>query len=253
MRGIYMMKGRINMKNVMRRAAMPALFLLMTSFLPLYAVGAGPYGALAIDEADGTFYGWSHSYASQNEANAHALEECEKIGGECRVVLGFGGSSRCAAYRTVEGDVGTAYGWGRAASSEAADSIALSECRGRSQGDTCSRQVWACNASAANYSSAPAPRVEPESPPVNNETIKRKVIEYYNNQGEWAGQFEIAEVERLRLDDRGEAIIAHVRYRYRPVSGNSRQAGNDQRRFTLVRRGSSYIVTQMGDYMSASF
>jgi hypothetical protein len=246
------MMGYINVKSFDKVTAISALLFLMVSF-PQYADAAGPYGALAIDEADGTFYGWSHSYASQNEANAHALEECEKIGGECRVVLGFGGSSRCAAYRTVEGDVGTAYGWGRAASSEAADSIALSECRGRSQGEACSRQVWACNDSAANYSSAPAPRVEPDSSSVDTDMIKRKVTDYYNNQGEWAGQFEIAEVERLRLDGRGETIIAHVRYRYRPVSGNSRQAGNDQRRFTLVRRGGSYTVMQMGDYMSASF
>lgn len=250
-----MTTGLVDVKNVKGHALKSALFFLIANLFPLCAFASGLYGALAIDEADGTFYGWSHSYASQNEADAQALEECEKIGGECRVVLGFSGSSRCAAYRTVENDVGTAYGWGRAGSSEAADSIALSECRGRSQGKVCSRQVWACNSSTESSVSVSAPEAKIEAGPSSTDAsiVKRKVVEYYNNQGEWAGQFEIAEVERLRIDERGATIVAHVRYRYRPLSGNNRQSGHDQRRFTLVRNGSSYVVTQMGDYMSASF
>lgn len=85
---------------------------LIANVLPLCAFASGLYGGLAIVEEGGTFYGWSHSYASLNEVDAQALKECDKIGWECRVVLGFTGTSRCAAYRAVENDVGTAYGWG---------------------------------------------------------------------------------------------------------------------------------------------
>jgi WD40 repeat protein len=102
------------------------------------------YGALAIDRNNGFFYGWSYDYLSLAEAEKKAIEECNKKGGNCSVVLSFSGAG-CAAYRTVNGDKGTAYGWGLSKTKQEADEIAKKECIKRSKGLIPSNYVWACN------------------------------------------------------------------------------------------------------------
>lgn len=106
------------------------------------------YGALAIDRNNGFYYGFSHDYATIEEAEKRAIEECTRRGGNAYVALTWSGSG-CAVYRTIDGKVGTAYGWGLAATQAEADAIATRECLKRSNGAPASNFVWACNSSNA--------------------------------------------------------------------------------------------------------
>ena len=105
-------------------------------------------GALAIDRSNGFYYGFSFDYGTRSEAEARALAECEKKGGNCTIVLVFQGEA-CAAYRTVSTAEGTAYGWGIASTKEEADQIAYRECLRRSNGAIPQNFVWACNSKSA--------------------------------------------------------------------------------------------------------
>lgn len=107
------------------------------------------YGALAVDRRDGFFYGWANDHPTMEAAGDRALAECTKRGGRCHVVLVWSGRG-CGAYRTIESNVGTAYGWGVALTREEADSIAMAEATKRSGGRPASRFVWGCNAAEAD-------------------------------------------------------------------------------------------------------
>lgn len=102
------------------------------------------YGALAVDRNNGFYYGYAVDYNTLTEAKSRALKECKEKGGNCVVVKTWKGAS-CMAYRTIDGKVGTAYGWGIAKNKSEADRIALSECEKRSNGEPCSNFVWGCN------------------------------------------------------------------------------------------------------------
>lgn len=106
--------------------------------------GPAKYGALAIDRANGFYYGFSHDQATLAEAEQRALDETKKRGGKGSVVVTWAGVG-CTAYRTVAADVGTAYGWGIAATAPAADAIATREATARSNGKPVTNHVWACN------------------------------------------------------------------------------------------------------------
>ena len=105
---------------------------------------ASKFGALAIDRSNGFYYGWSYDYPTLAEAERKAIEECNKKGGDCTVVLSFSGTG-CAAYRTIDGNVGTAFGWGLAKTKEEADAIATREALKRSNGVHPTNFVWSCN------------------------------------------------------------------------------------------------------------
>ncbi|MEO8761181.1 MAG: FISUMP domain-containing protein [Bacteroidia bacterium] len=105
---------------------------------------ATKFGALAIDRSNGFYYGWTADSPSQLEAEKNAIEECKKLGGNCTIVLSFSGTG-CAAYRTIEGKAGTAFGWGLAKTKEEADVIATKECLKRSNGKKPTNFVWSCN------------------------------------------------------------------------------------------------------------
>lgn len=102
------------------------------------------FGALAVDRSNGFYYGWSFDNTTKAGAEKIAVDECNKRGGNCSVVLSFVGSG-CAAYRTINGKVGTAFGWGTAETKEKADAIATQECMKRSKGILPANSVWACN------------------------------------------------------------------------------------------------------------
>lgn len=117
-------------------------FLLATAF---NSIGQNTtYGALAIDKANGFSYGWANDYPTSAEAEQKALEECAYKGGNCTVVLSYSGTG-CAAYRTIDGNVGNAYGWGLGNTKEEADRIAIAECLKRSNGKQPTNFVWSCN------------------------------------------------------------------------------------------------------------
>ena len=79
------------------------------------------------------------------------------------------------------------------------------------------------------------------------------ISSFYNNQGEWAGVFRIARIDRVRLDKSGpDRFIAHVRYYYTAIPGNYKgrtDKGYDQRTFTLIRNGGGWRVINMGGYI----
>ena len=122
------------------------LFSIIILFVAhLIALGqTGKYGALAIDRSNGMYFGWAVDYNTQSEADARALKECRDRGGNCNIVKRFG-SGWCAVYRTIDGNVGTAYGWGVARTKNEADRIATNECNKRSNGVPCNNYVWGCN------------------------------------------------------------------------------------------------------------
>lgn len=107
------------------------------------------FGALAIDRNNGFFYGWAYDQNSLAEAEKRALQESNNRGGNGTVVLGWSGGG-CAAYRVIKGNVGTAYGWGLAATKAEADVIAIRECLNRSKGIPADNFVWACNSRDGN-------------------------------------------------------------------------------------------------------
>ena len=102
------------------------------------------FGALAVDRSNGFYFGWSYDFTTKAEAEKRAVDECTQKGGNCSVVLSFLGSG-CAAYRTINGKVGTAFGWGTSDTKEKADAIATQECMKRSKGTFPTNFVWACN------------------------------------------------------------------------------------------------------------
>ena len=106
------------------------------------------FGALAIDRSNGFYYGWSFDYATLAEAEQKAIQECKDKGGNCTVVLAYSGTG-CVAYRTVDGKVGTAFGWGLAKTKEEADAIASKECLKRSNGNNASNFVFSCSSANA--------------------------------------------------------------------------------------------------------
>lgn len=89
------------------------------------------------------------------------------------------------------------------------------------------------------------------------EELKRKVTDYYDQKGEWRGVFTMDSIEKIRIEN-GDGInmVAHVRYRYKPIQGNRKgrkDTGFDNRTFTINKSDSGYEVTKMGGYMSAKF
>lgn len=107
------------------------------------------FGALAVDRRNGYYYGWASDCLTLPEAEKKAIEECNKKGGKCTVVLSYSGSG-CAAYRSSAGkNVGIAFGWGIGKTKEEADAIAKKECSIRSYGMASPNFVWSCNTSDA--------------------------------------------------------------------------------------------------------
>lgn len=202
------------------------------------------HGALAIDRNNGFYYGWSYDYPTREAAQQRALSECRQRGGNCSVVMDIFGPARCGAYHTINGNVGTAYGWGRAGSRGEAEQIAAAECRERANGQSCSNTVWACNSESDKPSPAPA---------IDETAIRNAVRDYYDNTGEWAGQFRIDNILAMRIEGAPPTLTVHVQYRFAPLPGNSRSAGNDQRIFTVNVSNGRYRVVNMGAYMSGRF
>lgn len=126
------------------------LFIFAGVSLSAYA-NAEDFASLAIDKKDGSAYGWSHDQKSLTAAEQRALQECNKrsSNNQCSVVLAWSGEG-CGAYRTVEGRVGTAYGWGVASTKNTANEIANREALKRSNGVIAPNYVWACNTTDKN-------------------------------------------------------------------------------------------------------
>lgn len=110
--------------------------ILITS---LFGSNAFAAGALAIDNNQGSQYGFAYDYPNISQAEQRALSEC---GGGCQVVLQF--NSGCGAYASDQSRGSTAFGWGAESSGSAAQNRALSECKSRG-GSSCVVRSWGCN------------------------------------------------------------------------------------------------------------
>jgi uncharacterized protein (TIGR02145 family) len=111
------------------------------------AASPGKVGALAIDRQNGFAYGFAYDQATRAEAEARALEEVAKRGGNGTVVLVWSGEG-CGAYRTIDPKDGNAYGWGVAPTQAAAEAIADREVDKPANGKIATNRVWACNSKA---------------------------------------------------------------------------------------------------------
>jgi hypothetical protein len=102
------------------------------------------FGALSIDRTNGFYFGWASDCQTLAEAEKKAIDDCNKKGGKCTVVLSFSGTG-CAVYRFITGNVGMGYGWGIANTKEEADIKAIKECAERSYGLPAPNLVYKCN------------------------------------------------------------------------------------------------------------
>lgn len=129
------------MKNSFLKAV---VYCIATVTIQIGYAQTEKYAALAVDRSNGFYYGFAHDYDNRYDAEQRALSECKKRGGNCSIVLVYTGGG-CAVYRTVDGNVGTAYGWGVAKTKQEADAIAIGEAKKRSNGKMPTNHVWACN------------------------------------------------------------------------------------------------------------
>jgi hypothetical protein len=98
--------------------------------------------SLAIDRANGSRYGWAVDWPSWTEADRRALQECQRLGGNCQVVLRFKGG--CGAYAADQAKGSSVYGWGTAIRRQEAENRAWDEARQRGATNLVTR-VWGCN------------------------------------------------------------------------------------------------------------
>jgi hypothetical protein len=95
------------------------------------------------------------------------------------------------------------------------------------------------------------------APQPSQSVLESKIIDFYNNRGEWAGVFRIGRIEKLRVNSVSDTrAIASVRYYYIPIPGNYKKrtdTGYDQRTFVFIKNGPLWEVVSMGGYMSAQF
>ena len=102
------------------------------------------YAAIAVDRSQNFAYGVSWDQPTKAAADKVAIEEVAKRGGHGSIVLSWSGNG-CGAYRTIDAKSGSAYGWGAAATQDAADAIAMAEATKRANGALANNHAWACN------------------------------------------------------------------------------------------------------------
>ena len=122
----------------------------------------GNTASLAIDRRDGSRYGWAVDYPSRAEADRRALDECQRTGAQCQVVLRFTGG--CGAYAADQAKSSTAWGWGTNIRRQDAEARAHSETRRRGGTNVVTR-VWGCNSVGNAPVQASAPRPGPSAAP----------------------------------------------------------------------------------------
>jgi hypothetical protein len=108
-----------------------------------------------------------------------------------------------------------------------------------------------------------APTAPPDGEPSEvgalQESVARRLAKrFYESQGEFAGQYALVDVVRLRLVKRSaRRMDAHVAYRFRclrPGACCCGDDGSDQRIFAFLHSETrGWHVVAMGDHMSARF
>jgi hypothetical protein len=137
------------MKNINRKSAAVCGFIfvclaalvLMTAHSTKAATGGDPvadkYGAIAFSTSTRS-YGYSYNYATQNEAIARAIDECNARvpGRDCQMLVWF----RNACGALAVGDTGYGSAW--AADRFTAERIAIENCSKHSA--NCQVLRWVC-------------------------------------------------------------------------------------------------------------
>ena len=84
------------------------------------------------------------------------------------------------------------------------------------------------------------------------EKLKKAVVAFYDNEGEWAGRYHIHNVEKAEvMQISSHRLLAYVTYNYSRL-GEDEVAGQDSRRFHItLDTAPEYYVTQMDGYKSA--
>lgn len=107
----------------------------------LAAIESLAAGALAIDQGNGSGYGWAVDHESQAEADARALREC---GQGCSIVGRFNDS--CMAHAADQAPGSTSYGYAHALTGQEARTSALQFCSHYGGADSqCVIRVWGCD------------------------------------------------------------------------------------------------------------
>jgi hypothetical protein len=113
---------------------------LATAITLAFSAGAAGYGALAIDDNQGSRHGFSYDYPTAYAAQERALQEC---GAGCTIVNTF--ETGCAAYAADQAPGSTVYGWGTSTTRADAERIAMDFCW-QYGGTQCLIRVWGCHA-----------------------------------------------------------------------------------------------------------
>jgi Domain of unknown function (DUF4189) len=117
-----------------------SLALALAGFMATADVAANAAGAIAIGRCDR--YGYSYGYQSTGGARRRALNECEKDGSSCQVVVTLHGA--CGAF-AVSGSGGCgARGWSYAPSRARAERLAIEGCEDHG-GRGCWIRAWVCD------------------------------------------------------------------------------------------------------------
>lgn len=92
--------------------------------------------------------------------------------------------------------------------------------------------------------------------PLSERKAAQLAGDYYDREGQWAGQYQFAVATDVRLvRQSGNRVRAHIRYRYECVIADcagTQDSGFDQRVFDLVQRSGRWQVVHMGEYMSGN-
>jgi hypothetical protein len=81
--------------------------------------------------------------------------------------------------------------------------------------------------------------------------IKSMVISYYDQKGEWAGQYVIQQIDQVRsISQNDTQSILCVTYQYAYPSQPKQSQGMDRRTFLLQYIQDSWQVTKMGGHLS---
>lgn len=119
--------------KVFRQLVCLAVAAAFAAPLPAFA-----FGSLAVRSNHGGQFGWARGYATKDEADEAALQEC---GSNCTVVLQFWDG--CGAYAADQDSGSTVYGWAVGRTQSEAENKAITECTSQG-GGTCVVKVWSC-------------------------------------------------------------------------------------------------------------
>lgn len=148
------------------------------------ALRIAPFAALAVG-TEVIHHGWARDADSLAAAEKLAIQNCERAGKNCSVVLAWSGNG-CGTYRSSkDGDV---YGWGTARLINEAASAAFDDASRRSKGRASSNIVQTCN---TRKTSAPLEVLvrKPANIGGPGACLLQYEVNFEDQRGDWVGRF----------------------------------------------------------------